>query len=144
MSKGFVVVDKNQNRNIPSHLSTYSLKRCSAPPKSEFEHCAFILTQLQFDKIHDKQKKVVPVFSLITRGIALIRAKLDGIVVRKTVLRVYNNTLGIYSHNYHVLPLIHYGHLNNNNNYYNNNNSKILIERSYIISARFTNVRNKI
>ena len=84
-------------------------------------------------------------FSLITRGIALIRAKLDGIVVGKTVLRVYNNTLGIYSYNYHVLPLIHYGHLNNNNNNNNNNdNSKILIERSYIISARFTNVRNKI
>ena len=86
-------------------------------------------------------------FSFITRGIALIRAKLDGIVVRKTVLRVYNNTLGIYSRNYHVLPLIHYGHLNNNNNNnnnYNNNNSKILIERSYIISARFRNVRNKI
>ena len=30
--------------------------------------------------------------------------------------------------------------INNNNN----NNSEILLERSYIISARFTNVRNKI
>ena len=69
---------------------------------------------------------------------------LDGIVVRKTVLRVYNNTLGIYSHNYHVLPLIHYGHLDNNNNNNNSSSSKILIERSYIMSARFRNVRNKI
>ena len=82
-------------------------------------------------------------FTLITRGIALFRAKLDGIVVRETVLRVYNNTLGIYSHNYHVLLLIHYGHLNNSNNNINYN-SKILIERSYIISARFSNVRDKI
>ena len=64
-------------------------------------------------------------------------------VVRESVLRVYNNTLGIYSHNYDVLLLIHYGHLNNSNNNINNN-SKILIKRSYIISARFSNVRDKI